>query len=328
MLNIIKSVRKSILSFSFHGGFSVLMSIILFIAISPKVLHAEPFIRITANSQLAYADQCFRKQDYKGAAAEYKRFIYFFPDDPRADIAAYQTGMSYFLDRSYIQAIKQFADILDQKGPSGKGIPSALMISRCYQKLHNHSAAIENLLYLGRISADAELDDTISNHLGWLYLESGDFESARAAFSKIRPDVRDNARADDILAELDRVPQIPQKSPVIAGMLSVIPGGGYFYCGRYRDAITACLINGALIYAAYESFEEDLYGIGGIISAIEAGFYAGSIYGGISSAHKYNQARKNAFAKNLEEKYQPDLIPGISLVPTREGVCFGLSYRF
>ncbi|MEZ4550715.1 MAG: hypothetical protein R2860_13730 [Desulfobacterales bacterium] len=90
------------------------------------------------------------------------------------------------------------------------------------------------------------------------------------------------------------------KRPLTAGLLSVIPGGGYLYCGRYQDALTAFFINSALIYAAWECFDKELYGLGGIITVIETGFTRGSIYGGISSAHKFNQARENEFVRDLK----------------------------
>jgi len=76
---------------------------------------SENSITITADSQLNYSNYCFENQDYIAAASEYKKFIYFFPDDDRVDIAAYKIGMSYFYDKFYIKALNQFTRILDQR---------------------------------------------------------------------------------------------------------------------------------------------------------------------------------------------------------------------
>jgi len=75
-------------------------------------------------------------------------------------------------------------------------------------------------------------------------------------------------------------------------MLSVIPGAGYLYLERYQDALISLLVNTALIFAAYEAFDNDLYVLGGIISFVELGFYAGNIYGATTSAHKINRSQK------------------------------------
>jgi hypothetical protein len=100
---------------------------------------------------------------------------------------------------------------------------------------------------------------------------------------------------------------IPRKNPQVAGFLSILPGGGYFYCERYQDALVAFLLNGALIVASWEAFDQGNPALGGIIAAVEFGFYAGNIYGGIASAHKYNNRKTHDFIESLKEMAQIDV---------------------
>jgi len=293
---------------------------------------AQNLIEITADSQLDYANHCLENQDYMAAAAEYKKFIYFFPDDKRIAIAEYKIGMSYFHNKSYIKALNHFTHILDQNGPTDTGILSAFMVSHCYQRVRNYSSAIENLIYLKQVTADTDLSDKIYYHIGWLYLESGDFDRAHSAFSNISIANQTVYNTGNLKIDLSAHAEIPQKNPITAGIFSIIPGGGYLYCGRYRDALTAFIINSALIYGAYESFDEDLYAIGGIMAVFELGFYAGNIYGGVSSAHKFNLREQNKFVQGLKKKFNPDLNPkfkpGLSMNIKSKDILLGMTYYF
>jgi hypothetical protein len=90
-------------------------------------------------------------------------------------------------------------------------------------------------------------------------------------------------------------------------LLSIVPGGGQLYCNRYQDAMTAFLINAGLIWAAWEAFDNEQYALGSVISFVEFGFYAGNIYGAVSSAHKYNRDRIAEFRERLNQRRQMSL---------------------
>ncbi len=300
------------------------LSILLLICDGFQAVSAQNLIEISVDRQLDYANYCFESQDYTAAAAEYKKFIYLFPDDERVDHVDYKIGMAYFYDKSYPKALNQFTRILDQKGPTDTGILSAFMISRCYQRFLNYSSAIANLLYLKQVTADTDLTDKIYYHLGWLYLESGDFGRARNAFSNITIANQSVYNTINLKIDLTAHTQIPQKNPITAGILSIIPGGGYLYCGRYQDALTAFLVNSVFIYGAYESFDEGLYAIGGMMAVIELGFYSGNIYGGVSSAYKFNQRKQNEFVQRLKKKFTANL----SLNIKSNNILLGMTYHF
>jgi hypothetical protein len=327
-LKIMRMLKKLIYSptFVFFFFFSLLIAVLFCGGIHE--VSAQDLIEISADRQLNYANHCFEKMDYTTAAAEYKKFIYFFPDDERIDMADYKIGLSYFNDKAYIKALNQFTHILDQNGPTPIGILSAFMISRSYQRVRNYPSAIENLIYLKQITDDTDMDDKIFYHLGWLYLESGDFVRARSAFSDISIANQTAYNTGNLSIDLTAYAKNPTKNPITAGILSIIPGGGYLYCGRYQDALTAFLVNSVLIYGAYESFDESLYAIGGLIAAVEMGFYAGNIYGGVSSAHKFNQKKQNEFVHGLKKKFHPDVNPKISINVKPDSIVLGMTVHF
>lgn len=301
-----------------------LLLCLLMVTPASRVSAGQGDILINADIQMKYADDCFAGQDYGTAAAEYKRFMYFFPEDERVPQARFNIGMSLFHLKDYAAALNQFTSILDRQGAAPIGIESGYMISRCYQHSGNYRSAVENLTYLIRLSGDKALADKAWRQIGWLYLESGEFQQAQAAFDRVTPSGRANFNMETLDAELKNQAGMPQKSPVAAGILSLIPGGGYLYCERYQDALIAFFFTGAFIYGAVESFDQELYALGGMMSLVGLGFYSGSIYGGISRAHKFNQAKKSEFVQQLKKKMGVDISAGFR----EKEILLGVTYRF
>ena len=120
-----------------------------------------------------------------------------------------------------------------------------------------------------------------------------------AFFGEISPDNQKRYGVMQVRRSLGESDSIPRKNPTIAGLLSVVPGAGQIYVGRYKDALTAFIVNAGLILATVEAFDNELYALGGVIGFVEFGFYAGNIYGTVSSAHKYNRDRQTAFRDDL-----------------------------
>ena len=70
------------------------------------------------------------------------------------------------------------------------------------------------------------------------------------------------------------------------------------------------LFNGGLAMAAYEAFNNDLEALGAVVGLVGCGFYAGSVYGSVSAAHKDNRARSREFLDRLRE-LRVDALPTV-----------------
>lgn len=92
----------------------------------------------------------------------------------------------------------------------------------------------------------------------------------------------------------------PYKSPALAGILSaVIPGSGKMYAGEWGDGITGFLVTGLLAFLAYDNFRADHTARAWIFTGLGAFFYAGNIYGSISSAQIFNARIDFDFSNGL-----------------------------
>lgn len=304
--------------------FPVLFFFCLLLLFMITPLYAGTDKQLTADAQFDYANLLFEKKDYAAAAAEYMRFAFFFPKDERVEQVQFKIGLSYFYQKHYEKASQQFTEILVQHGPDEIGIQSGLFISRCHLALNDFQSATGDLHSLVQLTDNVNFQNEIYYFLGWLYVEYSDFYNARLCFGKIKYSGFSEYPMESVIPELDKYNSIAYKNPALAGFLSLIPGGGYLYCNRYNDALISFLINAAMAGSAYESFDKDLNVLGGIIAVVGIGFYGGNIYGGISSAYKYNQRKDDEFINKLKNKFNIDLMTSIH----PNGVSLTIQHRF
>jgi len=306
LLVIMTSGGKMNQAYSSSRIYILISLLAVFILILPSAeSYAEsdqkPVLKIEPDTQYNFAEYYYSNEEYFRAIGEYKRFIYFFPEDARVPLAEYQISVSYFKARRFRGAVNSFETIIDQYADTGLSTKSYFMISECLVLLDEYGPAISNLHSLIVITDDVQTKDEAFYRIGWIYLEMEAWEKARLYFSKISRQNSHKYSLKKLSDELNREVTIPRKNPKLSGVLSIIPGAGFLYCKRYQDALIAFLLNGAMICAAYEAFDNGNEALGGIVAFVETGFYAGNIYGSVSSAHKYNRNKSKQFLEKLKE---------------------------
>ncbi|MBW2635539.1 MAG: tetratricopeptide repeat protein [Deltaproteobacteria bacterium] len=275
-----------------------------------------------AETQFGYAERLYADGEYFLAASEYKRFIYRFPGHGSVETAMYKVGMCYLQAGSYADSITSFKKLI-RRYPEGRySDRSHFRISEGYARSDQAGAAITSLRNLTVLSDDVQVRDEAYYRMGWIYVRLAQWEQAQKVFDLISQDNRTAYRLQELSTALAEEQQVRRKSPTLAGTLAIIPGGGYLYCGRYQDALIALLVNGGLIWAAYESFSNELYALGSVITFVELGFYAGNIYGSVASAHKFNRKNERRWIENLRKNLK------VSLASRYENRGLELSLRY
>ena len=327
--------KAALMTFRFHFPLSLLIRRCLFgltILCALSTLpcpsaSAGPVLTISPDQQFDFADRYFSRGEYLKAIGEYERFIYFFPKDHRITQAKFSIAQAYFESRRFQDAIRAFESIIE--GHHGKSLSdfvtkSYFMISKCHLRLGAPGSAIITLRNLLALSDNSDLNDEIRYKIGWIHIETAAWEKALSYFKQISLKNQNKYRLEALSAELSQTHRIPKKSPCVAGILSIIPGAGYVYCGRYKDALIAFLLNGGLAYAAYEAFDHDSNALGGLIAVVEMGFYTGNIYGSVSSAHKHNQSKAARFIENLKKNTKLRVSRGSQ----NQDIALSLEYAF
>ncbi|MDL1963106.1 MAG: tetratricopeptide repeat protein [Deltaproteobacteria bacterium] len=282
----------------------IIISHTFFFPLSP---FAEPVITINADKQIQFAEHYFRTGEYFRAIGEYKRFIHFFPDDHRQEFAMYKIGLSYFNGKKFQEAIDSFNALLTKFPATTFRTKVRSRISECFIKLKDYLKAIECLNDMADTSENIDIADQAYYRRGWVYLEMSQWEEAENSFRLISKKNRDKYRMASLSQEMSKKKDLKTKSPMTAGILSIIPGAGHLYCGRYKDATVVFILNTAMIYAAYEAFDNNLDALGGIITFFEIGFYSGNIYSAVNCAHKYNRNANNHLFEYLRQNSRINL---------------------
>ena len=275
---------------------------------------AETLI-INADMQYDYAEKLYDSGDYETAVIEFKRAVYFFPQDKRAGQARFKTGKALFNLKRFESAVLVFKSLCHPYTGDEINIESFFMQSLAWLALQNKGAAQTVLHNLMLLTEDENVEDRIYSTLAWMYIEDSenmeraeniDKNLVRALkyIQKISELNREKYRTDELKIRFNTLMMQKRKNPHIAGLASIIPGGGFLYCERFHDATVSFLLNSALILAAAKAFNNGNHALGGLITFVETGFYAGSIYGGISSAHKYNRLKCKNALERIKNEFQ------------------------
>jgi len=303
------------------------MGMILFL-LTPHIqlkCFAGKTLTINADKQFQFAETYFNRSEYTQAIDEYRRFLYFFPDEHRIDTARFRIGQAYMRSNDFERAIKAFKALLDGSPSQDLLVKSYWLISDSHVALRQYDEAVSNIEHLIALkNEDPDIKDEANYRIGWIYIETGAFDKATTYFDRISPANKTKFAIDNVFAELEKEPLIERKSPFLAGSLSLVPGLGYLYCERPRDALVAFLVNGAMIFATYAAIKNDNPALGGILAFVELGFYSANIYGATGSAHKFNRRKKQNFIDTLKQNTRLQL----SSIHRNKGFVVALQYRF
>jgi outer membrane protein assembly factor BamD (BamD/ComL family) len=289
--------------------------------LKPEALNRS--LIINEASQFKLAGKLFDEGDYFRAITEYKRFIYFFPESSLLEMAYFKIGEAYFKGKRWEDAIQAF-ERLREKFPDGKLADRsyylcgmAYFYKKDYPSSREQFKKIIDSFPASGLTNDAMLQTAMS------YVEEEKWVEALGSFREIGKESNLYHFAESFASGLGEMDKLPLKSPALAGTFAaILPGAGHFYTGRKRDGVTAFLLNGAFIWGAVESYNNENYAVAGILTFFELGWYFGNIYSAVSSAHKYNKRLKNEYIRSLKEKR------GISLGINPVNKSYYLAFNF
>jgi len=155
---------------------------------------------------------------------------------------------------------------------------------------------VENLELAEKTLADVNMkNDTTSYYRSIVY--KAYLQTKRKEYVKAKESflLADSYRSEiDFCASeniqlLTQMQRAKYKSPTLARVLSIIPGGGYLYTKHTGSAITSLVMNSLLAYATYNSIKSENYGLASICGFLSLSFYFGNINGAGRSAIRYNE---------------------------------------
>ncbi len=120
-----------------------------------------------------------------------------------------------------------------------------------------------------------------------------------------------------IYKKLNNILNYKSKSPVLGGILSLIPGLGHVYAGMYMDGIRSFLFNTAFTGLTLYTLKNREYIFSAIFGVIESVLYLSNIYGGINAV---NHTNSSFYLKNRDEILKHIKIPDIDVKIIRKEI--------
>ncbi len=303
-------MKKRTAIYFFPGGIFFLMFFFLSIPVSFPA-ESDSGLVLDEGMQIGLGDSFFTEEDYYRAITEYKRFLFFFPKSLRTEEVLWKIAKSYLNGKKWDEAISAGDDLINKFPDSTLAADIFFLKGLCYSEKKEFSQARRFFQKAQERSPASFISNESQWQIALTYLKEEKWKEATEEFQKINKTSKLYPKAESFSQGLSALNEIPQKSPGIAGILSaILPGSGHLYCGRYRDAIIAFLLNGSFIWGMMEAFENKEYIIGGILTFFELGWYSGNIYSAVSSTNKFNQKKRQEFLEKLES--QVNLSMGVS----------------
>lgn len=261
--------------------------------------------------QLGLGDHFFEEGDYFRAITEYRRFLFFFPQSQQTEDVHFKIVRSYLRGQKWEEALSALDRLIKKFPDSARKGEAFLLKGFAHLAKKEYAQAHYFFRKASEASPGTSVEEEAHFQAARTYIEEEKWREAARELRKITPHSRLYPQGEYIAQSLEKIEEIPQKSPLTAGFLAaVIPGAGHLYCQRYRDAALAFFLNGAFIWALIEAFNHENYALGGILTFFELGWYSGNIYSAVGSAYKYNRQRKKEYLQNLEKEINISL--GIS----------------
>lgn len=307
MTNITRTERAKRTGSNHLLGFLLSFIFLLIILPVPLAISADPQanqIIINSDDQFQFAMQALELGEYQRAVVEFERFIHFFPESEKVPRARYLIGVAYLRGKQFESARKVLDEIYEAYSHKILGGKALLLIGESY---YAQGIFEEAEFYFKRVIQEFPLPDltnTAYYRLGWSRMHSNEWLEASESFKLVKKESPLYPSASDLAEESLKGDELSIKSPTTAGILAIMPGLGHAYLGRYKDGMVALLLNGLTIWAAVEAFDEDLDVLGGLLVALEVGWYSGNIYSAVNGAHKYNRKIRNDFRQNLPDRFE------------------------
>lgn len=298
------------------------------------------------NGLILRGDAHYYQGDYYRALSEYKDFLYTYPSDSRAPAIRMKKAWIYQLAGEQRASAYQLHLLSQMRGEYPEGwwaryymgqvaleAERTPMARRAFEGLVDHCEPEVERFRSGEVDESSshcvELTGRARLALADLSAMRHDFDSAVGHLYLIPPESPLASDAGEI-ADLVEGIKIPQKSPALAGVLSIVPGLGHIYIGEYSNALLAAVWNGIFIYGLVDSIVSGRYGQAAVIGLLESIWYGGTIFGAIAGAHRYNRDAfrvvENGLRRDINALIDPE--PWPARFPARAPAYLELSIEF
>lgn len=276
----------------------VLNNTLLFLLIGVSLLFGG-FAAVAEELPLSLGSHFAAQGNYDAAITEYKRFLFFHPDDARVGEVYYNIGIAYKAQSLWTEAVTALrtATYLAIDSETKSAYQLALAVTLIATQ--NYDLAQLELIKVVLRKPSPPLFRRALFLQGVAYIYQFRWEEARNV-------LKDYTTDEKLDAIFDLAVKMPQKSAKIARVLStILPGAGHIYAGDWRDGLNALLLNGALGFLTVDAVLDGHY----TDAALWAGivflrYYRGNTFRAKEAASQFNLRESRRAAEALLQQLQ------------------------
>lgn len=249
------------------------------------------------NEKLPFINHLINREEYQSALIEIERDLFF--KEQFSDSSLYANKLLCYRGlKDFEEGIFEYEVEYPEwvKDVDAVNMQAALL----YYLTSNHHKALSVLDEITKKGTITDIQKKAHALKAIISLKEGQHQTAESIFcDAFSLDTNKELYARN-LSVLENIKEQKKKSPSLARILSIIPGGGYLYTNHKGSALTAFIINSLLGYATYTSVKSKNYGVAGVFGFLGLSFYIGNINGAGRSAIRYNERQYNAYIRKLE----------------------------
>ncbi len=252
-----------------------------------------------AETPLALGDHFFFLGNYDAAITEYKRFLFFQPDNVSVGEAYRNIGFAYRAQRMWPEAIAAMRTAFQYTTNEVEKSERQLELAVILIASGNYDLGVLELIKMRMRKPSAALYQRARFLEGIAYLYQFRLGEAHEALQVYTNDGR-------LRLLFEQARNAPRKSVKLAKLLSaILPGAGQVYAGNWQDGLNALILNGALGFVTVDAILDGHY-IDAILWAtyIFARYYQGNPYRAGKAVEEFNDRTARLAAENILQRLQ------------------------
>jgi len=258
----------------------------------------------------------FEAGEYYRAIGEFQRFLFFQPEHPLASEAQLKVGLGFFCGERWAQAFEVFRQVARAAPDPSIRPMAALWMAETRAHAGDDPQAIRLYREVTTEYHGTPVAERAAFLIGWSLVRQRRWVEARQAFAEVDAKSFYHASAQRLAAALNPPPNLPQRSPMLARVLStVVPGAGQIYTGHPLDGLIGVGVHGALIAGAAGAVMAGLQGAAGIDAFFTWGFYQTQMSNAAVSAREFNVQAEERFIGRLAAQERAFLSAHLPPVP-------------
>ena len=237
--------------------------------------------------------------NYDAAITEYKRFIFFHPDDPRVGEVYYNISLAYRAQNLWAEAIDALRIATHYATDSESKSEYQLALAVTLIATKNYDLAELELIKVMLRNPSAQLHRRMLFLKAVVYIYQFRWEEARSV-------LRDYTTDERLDSLFDAAVNLPQKSTRVASVLSkILPGTGHIYVGDWQDGLNALTLNSAIGFLAVDAVLDGHYTDAALwVGVVFLRYYQGTTFRAELAAEQFNLRESRRAADALLQRLQ------------------------